>query len=307
MPSSRKQLEDLILDLCWSLWAELGVSGWRRHHQQVAIDPEPLVVFTAALGDLDPRLRDEATDWCIANGRWVSAARLRNLLRDEPEPVREAFGELAATVAQHGKVRWPHATAPRPFRPTGRSETPDFGRPALVSLRLRALFGVGARAEVLRLFLRDPEASLPASELAPEAAFTKRNVAEALDALRMAGLLEAVPMRNQVRYRLARSRELRALLAPLPGAFPRWRPRFRVLSRVLDALSAGEDVPPLVAAVEAARALEELGADLQAAEAQPPPRGATGEELWERFRAWALDVAEAWAAPGGTPRSTSPR
>jgi len=29
-----------------------------------AIDPEPLIVFTA-IADLDPRLRDEALDWCI--------------------------------------------------------------------------------------------------------------------------------------------------------------------------------------------------------------------------------------------------
>lgn len=299
MQSSRQQLEGLILDLCWSLWAELGVSGWRRRHQQVAIDPEPLVVFTAALGDLDPRLRDEATDWCIANGRWISAARLRNLLRDEPGPVRAAYGELAATVALHGKLRWPHATIPRPYRRTGRSETPDFGRPALISLRLRALFGVGARAEVLRLFLRDPHAALPAAELAPEAGFTKRNVAEALDALRMAGLLEVVAVRNQLRYRLARPRELRALLGPLPRAFPRWRPRFRVLLRVLEAVREVEDAPPLVAAVEAARALEELGPDLQAADTKPAPREMTGEELWESFRAWAIDVAQAWAAVSG--------
>lgn len=297
MPSSRQQLEGLVLDLCWSLWAELGVSGWQRRHQQVAMDPEPLVVFTAALGDLDPRLRDEATDWCIANGRWISAARLRNLLRDESGPVREAYGELAATVALHGKLRWPGTTRPRPYRPTGRSEAPDFGRPALISLRLRALFGVGARAEVLRLFLRDPQAALPAAELAPEAGFTKRNVAEALDALRLAGVLEAMPVRNQLRYRLARPRELRALLDPLPRVFPRWQPRFRILLRVLDAVREVEDAPPLVAAVEAARALEELAPHLRAADAKPAPREVTGEELWDSFRTWAIDVARAWAAP----------
>jgi len=292
-------LSRAVLDLGWSLWAELGVSGWQRRHQQVAIDPEPLIVFTAALGDLDPRLRDEATDWCIANGRWISAARLRNLLRDESGPAREAYGELAATVALHGRLRWPHATAPRPNQPTGRSETPDFGRPALVSLRLRAMFGVGARAEVLRMFLRDPQATLPASELAPEAGFTKRNVAEALDALRMAGLLEAVPVRNQLRYRLARPRELQALLGPLPRAFPRWRPRFRILLRALEAVRAAEGAPPLVGAVEAARALGELEPDLRAADAKAAPKGVTGEELWGSFQVWAIDVAEAWAAPRG--------
>jgi len=156
---------------------------------------------------------------------------------------------------------------------------------------------VSARAEVLRLFLRDPDRAFPASELAPEAGFTKRNVAEALDALRMPGLLEAVPVRNQLRYRLTRFRELRALLGPLPRAFPRWRPRFRILLRTLEVMREVEDAPPLVAAVAAARALEELGPDLRPADAKAAPRGATGEELWESFRGWAIDVAEAWATP----------
>jgi hypothetical protein len=101
MSSFSKQLQEHALDLVWSLWAELGVSGWTRRHVSHAIDPEPLILFTAFLGDADPRLRDEATDWCIAYGRYVSAARLRNLLIGEESTVREAFGEFAATVNAH--------------------------------------------------------------------------------------------------------------------------------------------------------------------------------------------------------------
>src|SRR5438128_8988025 len=63
--SSSEQIREHILDLVWSLWAELGVSSWIRRHQQWAIDPEPLILFTVQIGDADRRLRDEALDWCI--------------------------------------------------------------------------------------------------------------------------------------------------------------------------------------------------------------------------------------------------
>ena len=39
----------------------------------------------------------------------------------------------------------------------------------------------------------------------PEAGYSKRNIAETLDALRMAGILEVLPVSNQLRYRLAKA------------------------------------------------------------------------------------------------------
>ncbi len=77
---SSSPLANALTSLAWSLWAELGVSGWSRHHKHWLVDPEPLVVFTAWLGDTDARLRDEATDWCIQFGSWLSATRLSSIV-----------------------------------------------------------------------------------------------------------------------------------------------------------------------------------------------------------------------------------
>jgi DNA-binding transcriptional ArsR family regulator len=296
MPASSERLREHALDLAWSLWTELGVSGWRRRHTSHAIDPEPLILFTAFLGDADPRLRDESTDWCVAYGRYVSAARLRNLLTREPPRVKEAFGELAATVNAHSGLRWPGATEPRRFQRTGRSEVPDFGRPSLVVLRLRALFGVGARAEVVRAFLADPSATLSAADLAAETAYTKRNIAEELEALRMAGLVEAVPVRNQLRYRLARPAELAALVGELPSWFPRWRSVFRILERLLEATGRGEEMAPGARLVEATKVLHELEGDLRAVGVRPPALEADRRDPWTELDRWALGIAEAWAS-----------
>ena len=87
--------------LMWGAWVEVGVSGWQRTHDTWAVDPEPLIIATAALGDADPRLRDEALDWCIHYGRYVSKVRLRNLLRSQPEGVHLLWGPFAATATKH--------------------------------------------------------------------------------------------------------------------------------------------------------------------------------------------------------------
>ncbi|MBI4259219.1 MAG: hypothetical protein HY658_01515 [Actinobacteria bacterium] len=290
-----ERLQQHALDLAWSLWAELGVSGWQRRHTSHAVDPEPLILFTSYLGDADPRLRDESTDWCITYRRYVSAARLKNLLAQEGPDVREVFGEFAATVNSHSGLRWPAATEPRRFKRTGRSEVPDFGRPSLIALRLRALFGVGARAEIVRAFVADPSEMLSAADLAGEAGYTKRNVAEALDALRMAGLLEVIPVRNQLQYRLARPAELRMLVGELPSSFPRWRSIFRILERLLETAGRGDKSSPRVRSVEAAKVLHDLEGDLRVAGAQWPYPDIGQPALWRRLEQWAVELAKAWA------------
>ncbi|MBA2447568.1 MAG: hypothetical protein H0V51_06030 [Chloroflexi bacterium] len=290
------QVEERTLELAWSLWVEVGVSGWTRRHAASAIDPEPLILFTAALRDLDPRLRDESTDWCIRYGRYVSAARLRNLLRSEPPKVQSAFGEYAATVNAHAGVRWPGATQPRPYRPTGRSRIEDFTRPALIVLRLRALFGVGARAELIRSFLAHPDAAPSAADLAGEVSYTKRNVADELESLRMAGLLRVTPARNQLRYRLARPRELWAFGGRRPSRFPRWSATFRLLCAMLDLARRADALDPAVRAVEARRALRHLSAELEQAGFEPPSAEATGLASWCDFEQWALDLTASLAS-----------
>src|SRR4051812_34911544 len=103
----RDGIAQSLVELAWSQWTELGVSGWTRRHADWNVDLESLIILTAALKDADPRLRDESTDWCIQYGRFVSAARLRTLERLCDSASRLAFEEYAATVRAHAHVNWP--------------------------------------------------------------------------------------------------------------------------------------------------------------------------------------------------------
>lgn len=305
MTSSSRQLEDRALDLAWSLWAELGVSGWQRRHTSHAIDPELLLLFTAFLGDADPRLRDESTDWCIAYGRYVSKARLRNFLASEKTTIQEAFGPTSATVNAHSNLRWPGATEPRPFGRTGRSVVADFRRPSLVVLRLRALFGVGARAEIVKAFAADTSAPLSAADLADKAGYTKRNIAEALEVLRMAGLLEAEHRRNQLVYRLAEAEGLMGMLGDMPSSFPKWRSVFRILESLITASRRVQSLTAGAAVVEASDVLDDLDADFRAVGVRMPRVDVQSRDPWSDVIVQALDLAEAWST--GSMHAVSPR
>src|ERR1700681_740828 len=196
------EIDGLALDLAWSLWSELSVDGIRRRHDWQALDLEPLIIFTSYIGSSDSRLRANSIDWCIANARFASAFRLRNLAEHAGPTMCEAFGRYAATVKAHARVAWPAKGEPLALWTSEHIGTPDLRRPSLIQLRLRALVGVSARAEILKLMLAEPDRGHGASSLAEAAGYGKGSVSQALDLLTMAGILNVEPKANRLVYRL---------------------------------------------------------------------------------------------------------
>lgn len=293
------EIEGLALDMAWSLWAELGVDGSSRRHDWQAVDLEPLILFTAHLGAADSRLRANSIDWCIANARFASAFRLRNLAREASTATRESFGRYAATVNAHAKVPWPSHGDPLALWPSDHIGTPDLRRPSLIQMRLRALVGVSARAEILRLLLANPEKARSASSLAEMAGYGKGSVAQTLDMLTMAGIVNVQPAGNRLEYRLARAADLAQALQWLPSTFPDWWPIFKVTEAIATyALSA-----PAAASARAGglrRLREQIDADLHrlgVADQVPAPIGAGSIAEFEH---WALAFVAGQAGRGET-------
>jgi DNA-binding transcriptional ArsR family regulator len=229
-----QEVDELALDLAWSQWAELGVDGTSRRHDWQAIDLEPLIIFTAHLGGADGRLRASAIDWCITHSGFASTFRLRNLAEQASPATRAAFGQFAATVRAHSKAPWPGQGDPLTLLHPERMGSPDLRRPSLIQLRLRALVGVSARAEILKLMLAEPERPKAASALAEDAAYGKGSVAQALDMLTQAGIVQVQPDANRLLYRLSRPGELAQTLQWLPAVFPLWWPIFRITEAITD-------------------------------------------------------------------------
>lgn len=284
MPASRQRrpaatFAGQALALASGAWTELGVSGWTSTHGNWAIDPEPLLLFTAWLGDADPRLRDEATDWCVRNWRHLSKARLKNLLRHQPDEVKEAFGEFAATVGTHAGITWPGATEPRRFVVTGRSTLPALDHPSLVWLRLRFMFGVGARAEILRCFLSKSEGLMSVSALASATGYTKRNVAEECDTFERAGVLSMRAQGNRFYYALARRSELEAFVGEAANNRPSWTAMLNIARELVSVERRGDAQVPTLA-VHARSVLRSIKDDLDELSIEPLSETVQGVDLW---------------------------
>ena len=264
MATSRSNA-DHALGLCWGAWSELGVSGWGRTHSDWAIDPEPLMVFTSLIGSSDPRLRDEAMDWCIKNGRYVSMARLRHLLRDVAPDVRESWGVFAATVNAGAGLTWPGATGQQPaYQATNRSRLRPFSEPSLIALRLRAMFGIGARTEVLKFFLFHQGVTVAASSLADATLYTKRNVAEACEALVQAEILRKRVIANRFVYSLEEPGALSTFVGSVPPVTPDWSALLRVVVTILNTGDQPGDRNESALAVQVHQATRSMAADMDA-------------------------------------------
>ena len=286
---------DQALALAHGAWVELGVSGWTSTHSAWGVDPEPLILFTAWLGDADPRLRDEATDWCIRNWRHVNKVRLRNLLADQPDDVRDLFGEFAATVGVHAGITWPGATDDRAFTVTGRSTLAPLDGPSAAWLRLRAMFGMTVRSEILRCFLSRGERSMTVARLAELTAYTKRNVADECDTLHLAGVLALRTRGGRFFYSLARRASLEAFVGDLPHVRPHWPALLNVARELVDLEQRVDEATVRTLPVHVRRALRRMHGDLDEVDVEPLPESLVGDELWPAVRRLGRRHLGAWS------------
>ena len=305
MPTS-KSISSLVTDFCWGAWSELGVSGWGRRHEDWAIDPEALIVFTASNNGSDLRLRDEAMDWCIRNWRHVSQTRLRNVLRSESDET-DVWGTFAATVNARAGFHWPGATTERSsYSLTGRSILRSLSEPSLVFLRMRAMFGVGARTEILRYFLFNPLTKMTANALADVTLYTKRNVAEACELLVQADLLSAKTVGNRFYYSLTDAQTLAAFVGPAPEIAPDWNALLRVVGAIKRLSDEADKLSVDALIVETHQVARDIGEDLDvlAIEGSRWLRGARILDEWDQWSAEVMSDLASGAWPSEAAESS---
>jgi DNA-binding transcriptional ArsR family regulator len=266
----------LLPDLVRSLWAELGAIEGPRHHSAFAIDPEVLLVFTGMLAEDDPYLDDATLDWCVRNARLLSGVRIRNLAGDARPPETGRYLFAVKRAARGGTL------------------TVHLERPALIALRLRALFGVCARADVLGFLLARPEWGYSAREIAAESAHHVRAVARALEALRDAGLVDAFVRGGRLCHVLERPGELRAFVGAIPETFPRWRAIFRVLGTLLDAVGHAGLVGS-ARSIEALAIRQRIARDLRMSGIAQPVQTVFPGSFADTLEEWALELVGALA------------
>ncbi len=293
MKNLSQKINQLLLDLAWSLWTELGVAGVKRHHQNYLIPPEELILLTSILAEIDPRLRDEALDWCSRYHRFISVSRLRTLAHDLGSIVTEPLSIFSATLNSVSQAHWPVLTNVKPlkFVPSCKSKPPKLELPALLPLRLRSLFGVGARADLISFFLIQEKNDFAISDTT-RIGYSKRNLAEVLDGFAQSGILSAFPLRNQLRYQFTKRNQILNLSGKIPEHMPDWRTILEVVLSLRDSIERIETKSESTKMVEIRNLLIKLESPLRQLNLSPPSILADFEAYWKAFAEWILQFLE---------------
>jgi hypothetical protein len=136
--------------------------------------------------------------------------------------------------------------------------------------------------------LAQPDRPQAASQLAEDAAYGKGGVAQALDMLTLAGIVQVQPDANRLLYRLSRPSELAQALQWLPSVFPDWWPIFKITEALTDyAHSASGSASARAAAVQ--KLLQRIDEDLHRLGLADHVPQAIGPATVTEFEHWALD------------------
>lgn len=287
----KNELDKNLLDLTWSLWTELGVSGIKKSHPNVLILVEELVIFTSVLSEIDPRLRDESIDWCSQFHRFISVSRLKSLLKDFEELIKEPFSQYASTLNSLAKTKWPIFIKNTPglnIKLSRKSVLRPYGSAALLNIRARSVFGTGARADILTFFLVHPKIDLSIAEVA-EIGYSKRNLAEILDDLHFGNLFDRFMQGNQQRYRLKNNSSLFQILDPIPQFAPSWHLIFKILLSLRICIQRIENYAESTKVVELRSCLKKHEKTFQKLGISPPSFHNDFTSYLDNFKKWLID------------------
>jgi hypothetical protein len=286
-----KELDRYLLDLAWSLWTELGIQGHRRKHQNCLISLEELVLFTAILADIDPRLRDESIDWCAQYHHFFSVSRLKSLIKQFGVSVLESFSKYSSTLNAISRAHWPvfQESSPVSIKLSQKSSLRHLESPALFNIRVRSLFGTGARADLITFFLTHKDFDFSVSDTV-QIGYSKRNLAEILEDLWLSGLVEKSLLRNQQRYRLLKREQLIKILSPLPTYAPPWRDIFQIILSIRYCLQRIESSSESTQVVEIRNLLLVLHEKLKKLKLTPPIFERDFSKYLSSFAQWFLNT-----------------
>lgn len=322
----REQLQARLASFCWDEWGQLGVQAPVARKDHWATDPEALILLTLEVGREEPRLIDEVLDWLVLNERLISVQRLRNLSTGEEDRAlveatigwlsrqlrrarltpKEAAGEaplrsepfyrrLAHVMIEPDPAFLAQGFQKPPVEPRLHSGSPNLKDPIAFAFRLRALLGFGARAEAMRVILTVAAPWMTVAAVAASTGFTKRNVAEALGALRSAGVLHVSEFGNEQRYQAPRQSWAAFLeLTDFP-THRDWSQLFAVYRRVLRWAVKAErsQLSPYMLASEARALAEEIAPELRFAGEPFDAGGPPGEEYWDEISERLLQIMPA--------------
>ena len=146
------------INTCWRQWAALGalVTPVSGRTACAVIDPEALLLLSAALHKQERRLEDVMRWWGAVGSTHLSLPRLTAVRGRFSERVDSGIAVFAQAAVKSGDRRWRAFDRLPQLKRTRRLKgitQPALTEPAALLFRLRAGFGVSIKSDVLGLLL----------------------------------------------------------------------------------------------------------------------------------------------------------
>ena len=287
-----QQARDAALDAVWRQWAALGalIGGPRP---RTVLDPEALVLASLALVPHERRLSDVLLWWASVGSGLLSVQRVRSLV--DRFPGADALGAFAASAVEAGDRRWKRLAGPSGLdaRPGKGADRPDLLDPSALVLRLRAAFGVNAKADLFALLLAT-ERPETVRELAESSGYSTVTVRVALGEMALARVAEPTGA-SPATYRAGESARWSGLLAG--GSRPRWGHWAETLGVLLSVSEWGREAEtwsPYVASSKARDLTERYARPLRLLAPEAPRfDGHRGDAVLAPFAATVRELVKA--------------
>ena len=239
-----ENLRDSVLTVMRRQWSALGVYMSVRPCEVSVVDPEALVVATMYFGRFDQRLFDEALDWLSMNSDLINIARLNRITKEYAIDTQRAMMATASYLlsrkdqgkrkydrfnkiirpsirCEEKQVFWWHKRGyhaggePEPsfndwgfirHEPElrGMSRRPDTMNRANTVIKLRMLFGISARADVVTYMLWGKPGN--STQIAKTVRFAQRGVYSILNELAESGFAVKAKSGQQDMYQIDQDR-----------------------------------------------------------------------------------------------------
>ncbi|MEA2082627.1 MAG: helix-turn-helix domain-containing protein [Elusimicrobiota bacterium] len=238
MNLSLKKFKDFYLEhllaLLWRKWSALGVTGYGDNVESGLIDPEVLLLLSCTVARYDPRLFDAIMDWLNINGGLINIRRLKKIINSYAFQGADILSAVAAFMEQkHKFLKWKglirrQDTESREslfflkdgssMKQFGKSEPVFFkhgylrgkiklrknlspiktGNNNCLIVKLRFLFGINARSEILLYLLAKGKAH--PSEIARKIYYSQKTVQDTLVEMEHSGLVRLTMAGREKHY-----------------------------------------------------------------------------------------------------------
>lgn len=217
---------DAAADAAWRQWSALGASAGGTRPQTV-LDPEALVLASLALVPHEHRLADALLWWASVGAPLLSVQRMKSLSNGTlPQGILRRSSEggtlaaFAASAVEAGDRRWRRLADSETLdaRPGKGTEQPNLADPSALVLRLRAAFGVSAKADLFAILLGSGH-PMTVRELSEASAYSAVSVRVALGEMTLARTAEPTGA-SPAAYRVSEASSWATLLTG--DSRPRW-------------------------------------------------------------------------------------